>query len=53
MLVQKKTGHINSFAVNDRKIDWLPLQWYEAKKRILRKQTEARAGQQELACDWS
>lgn len=39
MLVQEKIGHINSFAINNKAIDWLPLQWYEAKKRILRKQT--------------
>jgi urease accessory protein len=39
MLIQQKIGHIHSFAVNNKKIDWLPLQWYEAKKRIWRKQT--------------
>lgn len=39
MLVQQKIGHINSFAINNRKIDWLPLQWFEAKKRIWQKQT--------------
>lgn len=39
MLVQEKFGNINSFAVNERIIDWLYLHWYEAKKRILRKET--------------
>lgn len=39
MLIQEKIGHINSFAVNNRAIDWLSLQWYEARKRIIRKQT--------------
>lgn len=41
MLVQEKIGNINSFAVNNRSIDLLPLQWYEAKKRILVKQTDS------------
>lgn len=40
MLVQEKIGHINSFAINNRTIDWLPLHWYEAKKRIWKKETE-------------
>jgi urease accessory protein len=39
MLIQEKIGHINSFQINDRIIDLLPLEWYEARKRILRKQT--------------
>jgi urease accessory protein len=41
MLIQEKIGHINSFAINNRAIDWLPLQWYEARKRILRKETNS------------
>lgn len=43
MLIQQKTGNINAIDINNRNIDWLPLEWYEAGKRILRRQT--RAGQ--------
>jgi urease accessory protein len=39
MLLQEKIGNINSFSVNNQTIDWLPLEWYETTKRILRKQT--------------
>ncbi len=39
MLIQEKIGNINSFALNERTIDRLPLEWYETRKRILRKQT--------------
>ena len=41
MLIQQKLGHINDIDINNRSIDWLQLQWYEAGKRILRKQTQA------------
>ena len=41
MIVQEKIGHINSFEVNDKKIDWLLLEWYEARKRLLRKITQS------------
>jgi urease accessory protein len=41
MLIQQKSGNVNTIEVNNRKIDWLQLQWYEAGKRILRKQTLA------------
>ena len=40
MLVTKKTGNINSFQINNRSIDWLPVEWFEARKRILSKQTK-------------
>ena len=41
MLIQQKRGHINTVTVNNRCIDWLPLEWHETSKRILRKQTLA------------
>ena len=41
MLIQQKTGNINTIAINNRHIDWLPLEWFETSKRILRKQTLA------------
>jgi urease accessory protein len=41
MLIQQKKGHINTVTVNNRYIDWLPLEWHETSKRILRKQTQA------------
>jgi urease accessory protein len=41
MLIQQKTGNINTITINNRHIDWLPLEWYETSKRILRKQTLA------------
>lgn len=39
MLIQEKIGHIKSYQINNQTIDLLPLEWYEARKRILRKQT--------------
>ena len=41
MLIQQKSGNINALDINNRNIDWLQLQWYEAGKRILRRQTLA------------
>jgi urease accessory protein len=41
MLIQQKTGNINTITINNREIDWLPLEWFETSKRILRKQTLA------------
>ena len=41
MLIQEKIGHINSFQINNQIIDLLPLEWYETRKRILRKQTNS------------
>ncbi len=37
MLIQNKTGNINNTDTAGKTIDWLPLEWYEARKRILRK----------------
>ena len=41
MLIQEKIGHINSFQINNQTIDLLQLEWYETRKRILRKQTNS------------
>jgi urease accessory protein len=41
MLIQQKLGNINAININNRNIDWLQLEWYEAGKRILRRQTLA------------
>ena len=41
MLIQEKIGHTATFEINNRKIDLLELQWFEARKRILRKQTNS------------
>lgn len=41
MLIQQKSGNINAIDINNRNIDWLQLEWYEAGKRILRRQTRA------------
>lgn len=41
MLIQQKLGNISAIDINNRNIDWLQLQWYEAGKRILRRQTLA------------
>ncbi len=40
MLIQQKTGSLNQRIIN-KTIDWLELKWYEANKRILRKQTRS------------
>lgn len=40
MLIQAKTGTLNNYSSN-KQIDWLQLEWYETRKRILRKQTES------------
>jgi len=41
MLVQTKKGNLLNYDAAGKTIDWLPLEWYEASKRILRKQTKA------------
>lgn len=41
MLIQQKLGNIKTIDINNRNIDWLHLEWYEAGKRILRRQTRA------------
>jgi urease accessory protein len=39
MLIKEKIGNINFFAINNRKIDYLQLEWHETSKRILHKKT--------------
>ncbi len=41
MLIKEKIGNINFFAINNRKQDFLLLEWYETNKRILHKTTQA------------
>jgi len=41
MLVKEKIGNIHFFTINNRKIDYLLLEWYETNKRILHKKTIA------------
>lgn len=45
MLIQTKTGNLSD-RTNNKAVDWLPLQWHETRKRILRKKT---AGGKEVA----
>jgi urease accessory protein len=39
MLVKEKIGNLELFAVNNRNIDYVLLDWYETSKRILHKKT--------------
>jgi urease accessory protein len=39
MVIREKLGNINFFAINNRRIDSLFLEWYETNKRILHKKT--------------
>ncbi len=41
MLIKEKIGNLNSFNVGDRSIDRVSIEWYEANKRILHKQTQS------------
>lgn len=41
MLIQTKNGNLSSININNRRIDWLQLEWYETSKRIQRKQTQS------------
>ncbi len=41
MIIQQKSGNLNTININKRSIDWLQLEWFEASKRILRKQTRS------------
>lgn len=41
MLIQNKIGHIEAFELDNRSIDWLQLEWFEAGKRILRRKTQS------------
>lgn len=39
MLIQEKIGHISSYAAAGRRLDMLPIEWYETRKKIMRRQT--------------
>jgi len=39
MLVKEKIGNLELFAINNRNIDYVWLDWYETNKRILHKET--------------
>ncbi len=39
MIITQTLGNINSITIGNKVIDWLPLQWFETSKRILRKKT--------------
>jgi urease accessory protein len=41
MLIQKKTGHIDTLDLGNRSLDWLQLEWFEAGKRILRRKSKS------------
>ena len=41
MLIQNKTGNIHNIDTAGKTIDWLPLEWFEARKRILRKHSSS------------
>jgi urease accessory protein len=41
MLIQNKTGNISTLEINQRMVDYISLEWYEARKRILRKTTQS------------
>mgnify|MGYP001037373193 CR=1 FL=1 len=40
MLIQNKTGNLASFDAGSRKIDLLCLEWFEVRKRLLRRTTQ-------------
>ena len=46
MIIQQKIGQLHFFEQNDRQIDFIYLEWYEARKKILRKLT---AGGKEIS----
>ena len=39
MLIKEKIGNIELFAINNRNIDYVLLEWFETEKRILHKKT--------------
>lgn len=44
MIIKEKLGNLNHYDLKGRHIDWLELEWFETRKRILRK--KSRAGQE-------
>jgi urease accessory protein len=41
MLIQRKIGNLATFAIDNRRIDRVPVQWFETNKRILHKRTQS------------
>jgi urease accessory protein len=41
MLIQEKIGNTNTTNIDDKIIDWLLIDWFEANKRILHKKTNS------------
>ncbi|MBL0356712.1 MAG: urease accessory protein UreE [Chitinophagaceae bacterium] len=41
MLIQSKIGTLSNVDTNGKTIDWLPIEWHEARKRVLRKKTQS------------
>ena len=41
MLIQNKIGNLEMFEINQRQVDYILMEWYEARKRILRKTTQS------------
>ena len=41
MLIKEKQGNLSTVPINNRDIDWLCIEWYEAKKRLMHKQTSS------------
>ena len=39
MIIKQKVGNLNSFAIGDRNVDLVSLEWYETNKRILHKKS--------------
>ncbi|MCE7042663.1 urease accessory protein UreE [Dyadobacter sp. CY312] len=39
MTVKEKLGNLSDFDLAGRHVDWLPMEWYETRKRILHKRT--------------
>ena len=41
MVIKAKLGNINAYEIKGRHIDWLEMEWYETRKRILHKKTRS------------
>jgi len=41
MVINEKLGNINAYEIKGRHIDWLEMEWYETRKRILHKKTRS------------
>jgi urease accessory protein len=41
MLIKEKIGNLQSFEINNRSVDFVEIEWYEANKRILHKRSKS------------